>query len=261
MKYWLVAGLWRPRFLGWLEDNISRISGGHHTHAVVVETGAAEGCWSRAGTVLQEPRRGVVPFLSRALEHIRSVADPDDWFVRVDADDYYGPKYLDVVDSVRRQGAEGTGIPSVYLRTEDDSLYFCKSKRDFLGPGGGACGGTLAGRVGSLVEFRETGAPWGEDSLWVQDMLVTGCRMVPRHSVDYSMVRWEEGDHTYPIRGHELPHCWNCDAYLLGQFSTSKVARAFEPVGLPIPPDVARISSAFDRLRFASRYESGISRS
>ena len=219
------------------------LSSQHETRVLVVETGAAEGLWRGPGVVLRERRRGVVPFLQTALNHVREHAQPDDWVVRVDADDFYGPRYLEGVESVRLRGGEGTGIPSVYLRTEDNQLYFCQSKRSFRG----ACGGTLAARVGSLVDFRDSGNAWGEDSLWVEDMLAAGRRMLPRDSRDYAFTRHDEGEHTYPLLGHEIPHCWNCDAYLLGGFTESKVGKLFEPTGLPIPPDIARMGAAAAR--------------
>lgn len=249
MKYWLITGLRQERHIYWLRENLARLrSSPVQTELVFVETGEVTGLW-KEGHVLQEPKVGVVPFLMRAMTYVQKHAGPEDWFVRVDGDDYYGPSYLAGVESVRRAGAEATGMPSVYVGTEDLELYFCKSKRPFRG----ACGGTLAGSIAESVDFRDTGYPWGEDSQWVSDMLDLGRRVVPRGPKDYAIMRWQDGGHTYPVDGHALPHFWNCHAYHLGGFSGEKVGRDFVGGEEPIPLDAVAAIRGMRSLHHAAR--------
>lgn len=217
MNYWLITGIKDKRFKNNLEKNINRIKlSGLNVNTVIVETGEGVGLFSNA---LRQDKNGVVPFLETAFNYIRKKCGPDDWFVRIDCDDYYGPDYLKEIDKVRESGAVATGAPSIYVKTEKNTLYYCESKNKF----NGACGGTLAGNILESVPFRDTKSPWGEDSQWVQDMILYGKNIVPRNSKDYAIVRWNNHKHTYPVAGDILPHFWNCNSYFLNEWSPNKL--------------------------------------
>jgi len=217
MKYWLVIGIKDKVFEKQLHKNLDRLNKSNlNVQVLVVETGEAMGLFDDAIT---QDKVGVVPFLQSAFDHLKKESAPGDWFVRIDVDDYYGPEYLPEIDSVRKMGADGTGIPSVYVRAESGSLYYCESKRVFRG----ACGGTLAGRIDKSIYFKETEQPWGEDSVWVSEMIDEGYKILPRSSKDYAFVRWSGHQHTYPVPGDALPHVWNCSGYHQGEWSEDKL--------------------------------------
>jgi len=218
MKYWLIIGVKDPRFYDNINQNIKRISNSFNTECVIVETGEGIGLFDHAIT---QEKPGVVAFLNTALSHVKD--KPDDWFVRIDADDYYGPNYLKLIDDARLSGADATGIASVYTKTESGDIYYCESKRQF----NGAFGGTIAGRIGSAIEFEETGYPWGEDTKWISSMITQGRTVLPRKSQDYAFVRWEGHNHTYPVSGEAMPHFLNCNAYYQGKWDPYKLKSSF----------------------------------
>jgi len=123
----------------------------------------------------------------------------------------------------RLSGADATGIASVYTKTESGDIYYCESKRQF----NGAFGGTIAGRIGSAIEFEETGYPWGEDTKWISSMITQGRTVLPRKSQDYAFVRWEGHNHTYPVSGEAMPHFLNCNAYYQGKWDPYKLKSSF----------------------------------
>lgn len=241
---YLVSGTHHPRLAESLKQNMLRLFSSD-VSLVVVETGSAVGTWTDGGTVLREDEPGVVPFLRRALGHVREVAKPGDWIVRVDADDYYGINYLSQIRYLKNKGVAATGVPSVYVRTEEGKLYYCESKRS----GRSAVGGTLAGRASTFLDFESTGSPWGEDTVWCQEMYLAGNAITPRTSSGYTMCRLKDHSHTYPVSGEQLPHFWNCDAYYLGNWSEEIVSEAPPLGGTKIAPDLRKALEGSNRLR------------
>lgn len=247
---WLLTGLAGSRFVSTLQENIDRFSfGSVDFRLVVVENGSGVGCWKGHGDVLKsEP--GVPAFLKVGLDFIREHAATGDWFARIDADDYYGSGYLKSVEDMASMGATFTGSPSVYVRTEDDHLYYLKSRDSGLKS---ALGGTLAGLVERAVDFPDTGKPWGEDTAWVTAMRATRAIGIPREASGYALCRHTGHEHTYPVHGHEFAHLWPCLPYHLGLWSESRVNG---PLRLPERPILQAPFSAFsaiERLKSAQR--------
>ena len=247
---WLLTGLAGSRFVPTLKENLERFSsGGVPYRLVVVENGGGIGCWKGSSDVLQS-KPGVPAFLKVGLDFIREHAATGDWFARIDADDYYGSGYLKSIEDMASMGATFTGSPSVYVRTEDDHLYYLKSRDSGLKS---ALGGTLAGLVERAVDFPDTGKPWGEDTAWVTAMRATRAIGIPREASGYALCRHTGHEHTYPVHGHEFAHLWPCLPYHLGLWSESRVNG---PLRLPERPILQAPFSAFsaiERLKSAQR--------
>src|SRR5690606_22264264 len=114
MKYWLIVGIKDRKFEAGIAETIRSfdLPPSAEVGILVIETGEAVGCWKPdANTVVRVQNiRGVVAFLNTALLWLKENAKPDEWFVRIDTDDYYGTKYLLEVDASRRAGAVCSGI-------------------------------------------------------------------------------------------------------------------------------------------------------
>lgn len=225
MKYWLIVGIKDRKFCPYILQKIRSFETppDAEVSTLVVETGEAVGCWDRESgdTILQCNEAGVVPFLNMALTWLKEHAGPEDWFVRIDADDYYGPEYLLEVQRSKLLGRVCSGLPACYVWTEEDKLYFCQGLNS---ANAGVPGGTLAGNIERAEFFRSRNA-WGEDGNWCQDMSEIGYQVGTRAPTHYAMRRWPGHAHTFPIRGEELPHVWLCDAQYLGDWEESKVLR------------------------------------
>lgn len=247
MKYWLIVGLKDSKFAQPIAAYIQRMVGGLEFEIVVVETGEGIGAWGKianSGAILRCEEPGVVPFLNKALKYIRTHGDPADWVVRLDADDYYGQYYLSNIDNVRRRGADATGLPDVFVRTEEDRLFFCEGKNAARA---GVVGGTIAGRLGCFLNFRSDEA-WGEDQNWCQDMHAAHVKIHPREPNSYAMWRHEGHAHTWPVRGEEIVHIWPCDAYDLGDWMALKVDWG-QIDGALVKPDPRMCIAAVQRLK------------
>lgn len=243
MRYWLLAGLHSKRFAEQLRQSLQRLEAGEYrTTAVVVESAEGVGHFSGA---LEEKRPGVVPFLATGMQHIRERAKPGDWFVRVDADDWYGREYLGNVDSVRRQGAVATGIQSPYVVTEKGKLYWGFDKSS----GVTGFGGTLAGSVFDCPDFVAGQDLWGEDDSWVKTFLKSGSRYALRDSRGYAWARWDGHKHTFPFPGHCLLHMYNWDVRSLGDFSLEKIEETPHEAGERLEKDPQSIRQIFEIFR------------
>jgi hypothetical protein len=250
MRYWLVSGIRDPQFTEALRGTLRKLAA-PNVSSIIVETGPAVGYFEGAAV---ENSPGVVPFLVKAFDTLAKLAGPDDWFVRIDADDYYGPGYLQGIDAARLSGADATGIASPYVRAEDGQMYYCSSRRK---PGSGAYGGTLAGSLRGMPPFRSTPYPWGEDTQWVEDTVRAGRVFAPRSTEHYAWCRWEGATHTFPVPGHAIPHMALWDSYELGVFSETKAAQVPEQLGQPIPFNPQQARRAFEAFATVSRSAAG----
>lgn len=236
MRYWLVAGLHTEKLASNLAESLGRLcSCGLSAEPLIVERGTGRGCFPGA---LSVGAPGVVPFLTAAWERLKKVAEPGDWFVRVDADDWYGETYLPRVDTARKEGHEATSITSPYLVTEQGQLFWCKSQR--TSPGG--FGGTLAGAIDDCPPFRESGKAWGEDGIWAEDVVRKGLSLVDRSSQGYAWRRLPEHEHTFPLTGNHVLNLYPWKAYDLGTFSKEKAEQEPRELGEPLPPDLSAAS-------------------
>ena len=232
MKYWLIIGIKDPQFNSTIASHVDAMSLSFNTKNVIVETGEGVGSWTDDGQILQCHKKGVVPFLNMALEYIRGVASDDDWIVRIDADDYYGPSYLADIDEVRRSGFVATAMSSNYVKTETGHMYFCQGRAT---ASRGAPGGTIAGRVADFMDFWSEGA-CGEDVNWCQDMTRAGLRVEDRGPRGYSLCHHAGYKHTWTVRGEEIPHVWFCDAYDLGSWEAHKADLHTPETSTFVPP-------------------------
>lgn len=232
MKYWLVIGIKDSRFNSTIASHVDAMSLSFNTQNVIVETGEGIGSWTDDGQILLCHKKGVVPFLNMALQYIRGVAREDDWIVRIDADDYYGPSYLADIDDIRRAGFTATGMASNYVKTEDGRMYLCRGRN---GPGSGVPGGTIAGRVKGFLDFHSD-RPCGEDTNWCRDMSSAGVHLQGRGPRGYSMCRHAGYKHTWTVRGEEIPHVWLCDAYDLGSWDADKADLNIPENAMFVPP-------------------------
>jgi hypothetical protein len=151
-----------------------------------------------------------------ALNHLRENADHDDWFCKCDADDYYGPLYLQHV--AENTLADYSGLKSVYVKSQDNKLWFAEGNaRTAI-----VHGPTIAARVGTALRFKE-GLDWGEDTLWCQEMQAAGREHSIRPSDGFCYQRWAGYSHTWPCTDEELLAAWPIPMYELGEFDEEVV--------------------------------------
>ena len=217
MKYWVLTGLKNDKFLNHIKSCIESFQ--DIDFELVVVTHKDSNIKFDNAKVLKCEEFGIAPFFNTGLEYIKENCGPDDWFVRLDSDDYYGPNYLNNIESVRLLGAKATGIKDVYIGTEDMGLIFCQGMNDCSF---GVPGGTLAGLVSESKYFRSV-KPWDDDLNWCNDMSSAGINIVERDYRDFCLMRYPDNNHTFPITGKEFPHVWLCEAFNQGKWNINKI--------------------------------------
>lgn len=219
--YWMISGLHHQRWLENVVGNFARQTCSNK-RLIIVENGNGSGCAADcvglAGVTVLESEPGPAQPLNAALTWLRAHASPDDWFCKCDADDYYGPGYLDSLRPAIEAGADYCGRSGLFIRTSEGRLWFVEGKSDahvFHGP-------TIAGRIGAALDFPIV-RDWGEDSEWCQAMYRAGksCVALPPEHVCYQ--RHAKNVHTWPVTDDELRGAWDVEFIDLGPFDADVV--------------------------------------
>lgn len=216
---WMVTGLHDRR---WLENVLANYA--RQTRAdkrlIIVENGKGLGCAADCVVVLQSEPGPAQP-LNAALAWLREHASPDDWFCKCDADDYYGPKYLESIQSAIEAGADYAGRCDLYIRTMAGHLWYQEQGlRGFCN--GIANGPTLAARVGTALDFPIV-EPWGEDTAWIQIMQQAGRRFYSLPPEGMAYQRWSNNEHTWPCTDDELIEGCTVPTFDLGPWNADIV--------------------------------------
>jgi glycosyltransferase involved in cell wall biosynthesis len=207
MTIWMVTGLHDARWAANALENLRR-----QEHAdkrlIIVENGAgigaADSLYLGKQCVKLTSDGGPAAPLNTALAWLRANASPDDWFAKCDADDYYGPGYLNAIEPAIRSGAAYCGRSSLYIKTTDDRLWFAEgyaNSTGFHGP-------TIAARIGSSVNFPSV-RDWGEDALWCIEMHKASMRPMTLPPEHFCYQRHAGYHHTWPCTDLELRTSWS----------------------------------------------------
>lgn len=217
MTIWMITGLHKTR---WLENVLRNFRRQVHAdkRLIVVLNGecASQGheVWDHPWTcdvVVLHSVADPAKVMNAGIQYLKTNASPDDWFCKCDADDYYGPLYLQHV--AENTLADYSGLKSVYVKSQDNKLWFAEGNaRTAI-----VHGPTIAARVGTALRFKE-GLDWGEDTLWCQEMQAAGREHSLRPSVGFCYQRWANYTHTWPCTDEELLAAWPVPMYELGEF-------------------------------------------
>jgi glycosyltransferase involved in cell wall biosynthesis len=227
----MVTGLHDRR---WLDNVVANYA--LQTHAnkrlIIVENGKGLGyaadCVGLPGVVVLQSEPGPAQPLNVALEWMRANASPYDWFCKCDADDYYGPKYLESLRPAIESGADYAGRSSLYIRTTEGRLWYVEWESYghlFHGP-------TLTARVSSALDFPVV-KDWGEDEGWCQAMHRAGRLPFTVPPEGFCYQRWADYEHTWPCADYEIRTSWNSPFVDLGIFDAEIVnGTKSRPIGL-----------------------------
>lgn len=218
MTIWMITGLHKPRWTESVLRNFSRQTYTDKRLIVVFNGECAEmpiNSWF-SNVHLLRSSADPAAVMNVALHELRYQAEPTDWFCKCDADDYYGPDYLQRVSE--HTDADYSGIKSVYVKSQDGTLWFAAGNATTTivhGP-------TIAGRIGSALNFTE-GLDWGEDTLWCQQMEMAGRSCAIRPWSGFCYQRWPNYEHTWPCTDEELIAAWPIPMYELGAFDENVI--------------------------------------
>jgi hypothetical protein len=223
MTIWMVVGLHKTR---WQENVLRNFRRQVHANKrlIVVLNGECSSKESQAwpgDAVLLHSGTDPAKVMNAGRQYLKTNASPDDWFCKCDADDYYGPRYLQHV--AENDLADYSGLKSVYVKSQDNKLWFAEGNaRTAI-----VHGPTIAARVGTALRFKE-GLDWGEDTLWCQEMQAAGREHSIRPSDGFCYQRWAGYSHTWPCTDEELLAAWPIPMYELGEFD-EKVVDGLKP--------------------------------
>jgi len=207
MTAWLVTGIDDPAWVGQALRNARRQTVRDlRLVAVLNGDGLAVDPESlrNAGALVTTSDHGCAEYLNAGIAEVRERARPDDLFLKFDADDYYGPRYLE-----RALEAVAPGIAvyqtDIFVRLTDGELWSVAWPPGVTGDCHGATFGCL---VRDMLDFPRSPSDWGEDGLWLRAMLGAGVtfRTIPRGHFCY--LRHAGRRHAFPVADESLRHLW-----------------------------------------------------
>lgn len=224
-KIYMITGLHDVRWLPNVLQNFERQTY-KYKHLIIVENGAGSGVCStlvlskKVEVLYSKP--GPSEPLNAALRYLRK-EHGDSWFCKCDADDYYGPGYLNSILPAYRAGADYAGRASLYVRPMNHHLWFIERPADsyiFHGP-------TLCGRVASALDFPLTN-DWGEDDAWCRAMHRDGRKPFTLRPEQFCYNRYSDYSHAWPCTDMELRTSWQVPIIDLGEYDTAIIDGARE---------------------------------
>lgn len=215
MTYWIVSGLHDNKFKANLQRSVKNISKNYDVKVVVVEQNNC--LCDIKGAITLKSKPGYQEYLDVAFSFVKENAASNDWFVKVDSDDYYGPRYLDQIDIVKKSGQKCTGIPNFYMNSEDNTLYYMESYDQHI-----AFGGSLAGEIGVMANFKVKESI-SDDVDWCLDMHKAGHGIVPRKPNGWALMRYENHKHVLNMPAKKIICTAPYHVYEQGQWSAKKV--------------------------------------
>lgn len=249
MTAWLVTGIDDPGTVENVLANVRRQTV-HELRLVAVRNGAGldvdPDSLRQAGAVVTESAPGCAEYINAGLAEVRRRAKAGDLFLKVDSDDYYGPRYVE-----RALAAAGPRVAvcqtSIFVRLPDGELW---SVTWPAGVEGSRHGPTLGCLVRDLLDFPCSPCDWGEDGLWLRAMLASGVefRAVPQGHFAYC--RHANRRHAFPVADGSLRHLWpGAVVESLGPWDERVVNGELAPARRdPIPFDPRRLADVGDAL-------------
>lgn len=219
MTYWIVSGLHDDRFKANLQKSVKNITKNNADIKIVIVEQNNCSCDIDNAIVLKS-KLGYQEYLNVGFSFVKENSSKGDWFIKVDSDDYYGPGYLKQIDAVRKAGNKCTGIPSFYMRAEDNNLYYMKSSDNHI-----AFGGSLAGEIKGMADFvvKEN---ISDDRDWCLDMYNAGHAIVPRKPNGWAWLRHPNHEHVLRIPAKKIIYTTPYETYDQGKWSSKKVNSA-----------------------------------
>jgi hypothetical protein len=163
---------------------------------------------------------GISEALNAGLYFARENGSFDDWFVKWDDDDFYGPSYLQSIKIAQQIGANMTGRSKLWMKTSDQKIWFINGSVGWSN----SCnlhGSTLAASL-DCCDFTHVDR-CGEDTIWVQNMRQKGAKIWACEPKDHCYIRSGNNDHAWPIpdfaiqpiTGWEMYDCGTNNDYLI----------------------------------------------
>lgn len=217
MTIWMVVGVHKERWWSNVIQNFRRQSF-RDKGLIIVLNGECREIPSVVvqGAFVTNSNADPASVMNRAIEWLGMNASPDDWFCKCDADDYYGPQYLQHV--AEHTDCDFSGLHSIYVKSQDNRLWFADGNaRTSI-----VHGPTIAARISTASLFHE-GLDWGEDTVWCQRMRDSGKRCSIRPPDNFCYQRWAGYQHTWPCTDEELLAAWPIPMYEIGHFDEDVV--------------------------------------
>jgi hypothetical protein len=224
-----IIGYNNPKFKENIINNLKRLKA---ESFIIVQNGAI---WEKQNNeIILNSKLGVCNFLNTGLNYLKSNY-PNDWFARLDSDDYYGESYNDEIYYAMNNNFDFSGITNMFVKTENEQLYLCKENAPF--------GGTLSGSISKACFFNSE-KEYGEDSIWFKEMSKNQ-KFYDRSPKSYSLVRYNNHKHTFPMSANSIAQT-SLKAYLIGPWDEDVVnfKKEFKLKDLNINP-----SCLFDDIR------------
>lgn len=214
ITFFMISGLHNPIWLNNILSNFNR-QVYPNKHLVIVENGngnnLALNIVSENITIIKS-KPGVSNYINTGIKYIKQTfGNNNDWIVKADADDYYGPFYLyKLYNEINKHKPDYLGRKSIYVKSTDNKLWLLNHTL-FHGP-------TLAAKISSCLYFPEV-TTYGEDALWCELMDQNNKKSLTiedPHGFCYQ--RWNPSDHTWPCTDTEIRTAWQVPIIDLGDF-------------------------------------------
>lgn len=249
MTAWLVTGIDSAAWVGNAMANARRQTV-HDLRLVVVRNGAGLEVdpWMLldAGAIVVESEHGCAEYINAGIAEVRRHAAPSDLFLKFDADDYYGPRY---VERALAAAAPGVAVcqTNLFVRMPSGELWSVTWPADTVGVRHGP---TLGCLVRDLRYFPRSPSDWGEDGLWLKAMLGAGVEFCAVPMGHFCYLRHADRRHAFPIADESLRHLWGpAEVRALGPWDERIVNGEREPERRdPIPFDPMRLADVGEAL-------------
>lgn len=252
MTAWLVTGIDSAAWVGNALANARRQTV-QDLRLVAVRNGAGlevdPGQLRDAGAIVVESEHGCAEYVNAGITEVRRRAAPSDLFLKFDADDYYGPRY---VERALAAAAPGVAVcqTAIFVRMPSGELWSVTWPAGVVGVRQGP---TLGCLVRDLRDFPRSPSDWGEDGLWLKEMLGAGVEFCAVPMGHFCYLRHADRHHAFPIADESLRHIWGpAEVRSLGPWDEAVVnGERPAPDGVPIPFDPRRLADVADALMSA----------
>jgi hypothetical protein len=249
MTAWLVTGIDSPAWVGHALANARRQTI-HDIRLVMVRNGSGldvdPGPLLDAGVIVVESEHGCAEYINAGVAEVRFLARAGDLFLKFDADDYYGPRY---VERALAAAAPGVAVcqTAIFVRMPSGALWSVTWPEGVVGVRHGP---TLGCLVRDLLDFPRSPSDWGEDGLWLQAMLGAGVEFCAVPIGHFAYLRHADRRHAFPIADESLRHIWGpAEVRSLGTWDERIVnGERPAPDGVIIPFDPRRLADVADAL-------------
>jgi hypothetical protein len=254
MKVWCITGIDSSDWIENVWKMYLRASGTIRSQLIVVENGDGINKWPRSlsdDVIITTSEHGVAQYINAGISKAKELADSNDWFCKLDSDDFYGDNRLSTIEKAASCGFKAAGA-SIFVKTPTNKLWKVESgTTDYCAMQAGLYphGPTIAAALDVTADFPIPLETWGEDMLWVQEMFKKQIEFgaLPLHGFAYC--RYPDKNHAWPPNEDELRHFWTVPTFDLGPWNEN-IVEGKEPITFSeeIPYDGRILSQAMERL-------------